>query len=164
MFVTIKYGAEEEKLVNPNCLSAVLLNHIRKTCGYENVVENLDLASESGEVMDLASKPKEYAKKFLESRATYILVKVMGDETDESSPSYIPLLDNAADKIKFSVTNPTFRQRAKAKGGKEPTVKEQKEEQAPPKINKMVNGKPEGTTATVTEKKAATTTQKTKGK
>ncbi|KAJ3326217.1 hypothetical protein HDV06_000093 [Boothiomyces sp. JEL0866] len=140
MFVTIKYGAEEEKIVNPNCLSAVLLNHIRKTCGYENVVENLDLASESGEVMDLASKPKEYAKKFLEARSTYILVKVIG------------------------VTNPTFRQRAKAKGGKEPTVKEQKEEQAVPKVNKTVNGKPEGAAATVTEKKANTTTQKTKGK
>ncbi|KAJ3274888.1 hypothetical protein HDV01_001763 [Terramyces sp. JEL0728] len=140
MFVTIKYGADEEKIVNPNCLSAVLLNHIRRSCGYENVIENLDLASESGEVMDLVSKPKEYAKKFLEARSTYILVKVIG------------------------VTNPTFRQRAKVKGGKEPAVKEQKEEQAAPKISKIVNGKPESTATTVTEKKAAATTQKSKGK
>lgn len=65
-------------MVNPNCLSAVLLNHIRKTCGFLEVQEHLDLASESGEVMDLASKPKEYAKKYLESRSTYILVKVIG--------------------------------------------------------------------------------------
>jgi hypothetical protein len=55
-----------------------MLSHIRKTCGYESVVENLDLASESGEVMDLTSKGKEYAKKYLELRATYILVKVVG--------------------------------------------------------------------------------------
>ena len=109
MFVTVKYGgkwkitvAEEEKIVNPNCLCAVLLNHIRKTCGYENIPENLDLALESGEVMDLASKPKEYAKKFLEPRNTYILVKVVGEETDDSTPTYLPLLDSATDKIKFS--------------------------------------------------------------
>ena len=94
-----------------------MLNHIRKTCGYEGVSENLDLASESGEVMDLSSKGREYAKKYLEPRASYILVKVVGgltcniikDETEENSPSYIPLLDNAAEKIKFSITNPTVR-------------------------------------------------------
>ncbi|KAI8898129.1 hypothetical protein BC833DRAFT_620582 [Globomyces pollinis-pini] len=118
MFITVKYGAEEEKIFNPNCLSAVLLNHIKHTCGFEN--EILDLASETGEVMDLA----KYAKKFLESRSSYILVKIIGDETEESSPTYIPLLDNALDKIKFSVTNPTFKQRAKAKGDKREPVKD----------------------------------------
>jgi hypothetical protein len=102
MFVTVKYGADEEKLMNPNVLCAVFLNHLRKTCGLDNVTENLDIASETGEVMDLSSKPKEYAKKFLEPRSTYILVKVIGEETEDASPTYIPLLDSAADKIKFA--------------------------------------------------------------
>lgn len=78
MFVTVKYGDNLEKLVNPNCLSAVLLSHLRKTCGFDSIPEHLDLASESGEVMDLANKSKEYAKKFLEPHTTYILVKVVG--------------------------------------------------------------------------------------
>ena len=71
-------AANEEKLVNPNCLSAVMLSHIKKTCGYSEITENIDLASEAGEVMDLVSKPREYAKKFLEPRTTYVLVKVTG--------------------------------------------------------------------------------------
>jgi hypothetical protein len=114
--------AEEEKIVNPNCLCAVLLNHIRKVCNLESIPENLDLASESGDVVDLVSKPKEYAKKYLEPRTVYILVKVIGDDTDDSNFTYVPMLDSAQDKIKFSgiiyltVTNPTFRQRAKVKG------------------------------------------------
>ncbi|KAJ3307099.1 hypothetical protein HDV03_002610 [Kappamyces sp. JEL0829] len=88
-----------------------MLSHIRKTCGFENVAENLDLASESGEVMDLASKGKEYARKYLEPRTSYILVKVIGDESEDSSPTYVPLLDNAAEKIKFSITNPNFKKK-----------------------------------------------------
>ncbi|KAI8923208.1 hypothetical protein BC831DRAFT_472347 [Entophlyctis helioformis] len=116
-FVVVKYGANEEKLVNPNCLCAVLLNHVKKTCGFTELIENIDLASESGEVMDLVSKPREYARKFLEPRSNYILVKVVGDESDESSPTYMPLLDQTGDKIKFSVTNPTFRLRTKGKAG-----------------------------------------------
>ncbi|KAG5462585.1 MAG: hypothetical protein BJ554DRAFT_4533, partial [Olpidium bornovanus] len=39
--------------------------------------EPLDLATESGEVVDLASKPREVAKKLLDPRATYILVKTV---------------------------------------------------------------------------------------
>jgi hypothetical protein len=80
----------------------VFLNHIRKTCGYDGIQETLDIASEAGEVMDLVSKPKEYAIKYLESRSTYIVVKVVGEDTEDASPTYVPLLDNATEKIKFS--------------------------------------------------------------
>nr|KAJ3423243.1 hypothetical protein HK105_007579 [Polyrhizophydium stewartii] len=90
-FVVVKFGANDEKLVNPNCLCAVLLNYVKKSCGFNELPENVDLASESGEVMDLVSKPREYARKFLEPRNSYILVKVLG------------------------VTNPTFRMRTKGK-------------------------------------------------
>ena len=100
-FIIVKYGSNEERLCNPNCLSVVLLSHVKKSCGFESLSENIDLATESGEVLDLISKPKEVAKKFLEARGTYILVKVVGDDVDESSPSFIPLLDSAIN-VKFS--------------------------------------------------------------
>ncbi|KAJ3291721.1 hypothetical protein HK104_005859 [Borealophlyctis nickersoniae] len=137
-FITVKYGANEDRLVNPNCLSSVLLHHIKRACGFDHLIENVDLASETGEVIDLASKPKEYAKKYVEGRASYILVKVIGenaalsllspfmtqahlnhtDETEDSSPTYVSLLEQTgAEKIKFSVLNPTQRQRNKAKAG-----------------------------------------------
>ena len=76
--------ANEERLLNPNCLNSVLLTHIRRTCGYSELAENIDLATENGEVMDLVSKPKDYAKKYLEPRTCYILVKVVGGKSSRS--------------------------------------------------------------------------------
>ncbi|KAJ3195538.1 hypothetical protein HK101_011828 [Irineochytrium annulatum] len=94
---------------------------MEKTCGFQDMVENVDLASETGEVVDLVSKPREYAKRYLEPRTNYILVKVIGEETEETSPTYVSLLDQVGDKIKFAVLNPTQRQRSKAKtGAREP--------------------------------------------
>ena len=99
-YITVKYGANEEKLVNPNCLSSVLLAHIKKSCGFESLLEPIDLASESGEVVDLNAKPREYAKKYLEGRGNYVLIKVVGDDTEESTPTFVSLLDQSG--LKFS--------------------------------------------------------------
>ena len=77
-FVIVKYGANDEKLFNANCMNSVFLSHIKRSCGYEDTVENVDLATENGEVMDLLSRPKEYAKRYLEPRAAYILLRVSG--------------------------------------------------------------------------------------
>jgi hypothetical protein len=92
----------EEKLFNPNCLSSVFLTHIKRSCGFEELLESVDLASENGEIMDLLNKPKEYAKKILEPRASYILLKVNDDQIDDSLPAYVPLVDpSLTDKIKL---------------------------------------------------------------
>ncbi|TPX65590.1 hypothetical protein SpCBS45565_g05057 [Spizellomyces sp. 'palustris'] len=113
-FISVKYGANEERLVNPNTLASVLLHHLKTSCGFSHLLENVDLASETGEVIDLQSKSKEYAKKYLDGRATYILVKVIGDETDESAPTYVSLLEQqGGEKLKFSAS----RQRTKPKAG-----------------------------------------------
>ncbi|KAJ3002061.1 hypothetical protein HKX48_002544 [Thoreauomyces humboldtii] len=77
-FITVKYGAGEERIANPNVLSSVLLHYLKSTCGYSDLSENVDLASETGEVIDLINKSKEYAKRFVDPRGTYILVKVTG--------------------------------------------------------------------------------------
>ncbi|KAJ3111769.1 hypothetical protein HDU96_005359 [Phlyctochytrium bullatum] len=116
-FIIVKHGANEEHIVNPNCLCSVLLSHIKKIGGFQDMPENIDLASETGEVVDLVSKPREYAKKYLEPRSNYIVVKVIGEETEDSSPTYVSLLDQVGDRIKFAVLNPTQRQRSKAKAG-----------------------------------------------
>lgn len=99
-FITVRYGQNEEKILNPNCLSSVLLSHIRKACGFETLLESIDLCSaESGEVVDLLSKPKEYAKKYLEPRGIYILIKVAGDDSEESTATFVSLLESSNIKI-----------------------------------------------------------------
>ncbi|KAJ3083457.1 hypothetical protein BCR33DRAFT_717478 [Rhizoclosmatium globosum] len=115
-FITVKYGAGSEKLVNPNCQTAVVLSYIKKTCGFSNLTTPIDLATENGEVVDLNSKTKEIAKKYLDDRKTYIPVKVIGEFSEETVPTYVPLLDLPADtKLKFSV--PEKIRAAKKKGG-----------------------------------------------
>ncbi|TPX56588.1 hypothetical protein PhCBS80983_g04443 [Powellomyces hirtus] len=113
-YITIKYGVNEERLANPNVLSSVLLHHLKTTCGFGDLTENVDLASETGEVIDLINKSKEYAKRFVDARGTYILVKAQGDDTDDTSPTYTSLLEQTGvEKLKFSVS----RQRNKIKAG-----------------------------------------------
>ena len=106
-FITVRYGQNEEKILNPNCLSAVLLSHIKKSCGFDTLVEPIDLCSaETGEVVDLISKPKEYAKKYLEPRGSYVLLKVIGDDSEESSSTFVSLLESS--NLKISSNFPTL--------------------------------------------------------
>lgn len=109
MHFVLKYGGisldnlvNEERVFNSNCQSQVLLSHIKKTTGHEFLTENIDLANEAGEVLDLASKGKEYAIKYLEPRSTLYLVKVVVDDED-GVISYVALQEEAArEKIKFA--------------------------------------------------------------
>jgi hypothetical protein len=104
-FITVRYGQNEEKLLNPNCISSVLLSYIKKNCGFEELAEPIDLCSaETGEVVDLISKPKEYAKKYLEPRGAYILLKVIGDDSEESTPTFVSLLESSNIKISTNST------------------------------------------------------------
>ncbi|KNE70050.1 hypothetical protein AMAG_15039 [Allomyces macrogynus ATCC 38327] len=93
-FFTVKYGDNDERLFNSNCLNTVLLGHIKAALKL-TFPEPVDLALDSGDVLDLASKPREYAKKYIEPRAVCTLLKVVQDE-DDGSTAYVPLLDNAA--------------------------------------------------------------------
>ncbi|KAJ3246405.1 hypothetical protein HDU78_007122 [Chytriomyces hyalinus] len=113
-FITVKYGANNEKLVNPDVQSAVLLTHIKNTCGFSSATYPIDLATETGEVIDLCSKSREYAKKYVEDRKAYIVVRVVGEVDAEEFTingansavvvSYQPLLDTLSDsKLKFYV-------------------------------------------------------------
>ena len=89
------------------------------------------------------------------------------DETEDSTPTYIPLLDNAAEKIKFSITNPNFRNRAnRQKGG--PQAEKGKEETesggkgAPPAVSSKINQKKEVPAKDAVQEKKATSSAKPK--
>jgi len=101
-YITVKYGDNIERIFNPNCVSSVLLSFIKISCGYDDDSIQIDLATESGEVLDLANHGKEYAKKYLDERRSYILVKIVEGE-DDSPITYSPLLNQLPEKMKFTV-------------------------------------------------------------
>jgi hypothetical protein len=77
--------AHEEKTFNPDCLNVLLLEHVKQSCGYEHLLEPIDLATETGEVLELQSKRREYAKKTVEDRGIYVLVKHVDGESQTLS-------------------------------------------------------------------------------
>ena len=99
-FFTVKVNLNEEYIFNSSCLSTVLLSHIKKTLGAEHTQTIIDLASENGDVVDLLSKGPQYAHKFIDTRSTYIVVRVVEDESDASTPIYTAFGD-FGDKTKF---------------------------------------------------------------
>ncbi|KAG4098692.1 hypothetical protein H8356DRAFT_990631 [Neocallimastix lanati (nom. inval.)] len=101
-YITVKYGDNSEKIFNPNCISSVLLSFIKISCGFDEEAYQVDLATESGEVVDLANHGKEYAKKYLDERRSYILVKIIEGEEDTPT-TYSPLLNQIPEKMKFTV-------------------------------------------------------------
>lgn len=78
----MNYLANEERIFNSNVLVPVLLMHVKQACGYAHLTDPVDIALESGEVVDLynvmRNGVKEYAKKFLEPRGyVWTLVSVV---------------------------------------------------------------------------------------
>ncbi|KAI9222450.1 hypothetical protein BC828DRAFT_26333 [Blastocladiella britannica] len=92
-FFTIKYGDNLERLFNCNCINTVLLGHI-KTALELDFPEQIDLFTDAGDMLDLHSKPKEYAKKYIEPRMVCTLVKIVKDE-DGGPTRFVPLSDSA---------------------------------------------------------------------
>ncbi|KAJ1499233.1 hypothetical protein HMI56_004506, partial [Coelomomyces lativittatus] len=90
-FFIVKLGDNEDRLFNTQCTNGVLLSHIKKSI---NVLDTIDLATETGEVLELLTKPKEYARKYIEPRSICTIVKVVQPENEEDEASYIPLFDH----------------------------------------------------------------------
>ncbi|ORX45792.1 hypothetical protein BCR36DRAFT_372577 [Piromyces finnis] len=121
-FITVKYGNNSEKIFNPNCVASVLLSFIKISCGFDEEKYQVDLATESGEVIDLANHGKEYAKKYLDERRAYILVKIIEGE-DDSPTTYSPLLEQIPEKMKFTVIS-SGKNRQKRAGNDSDTSKQ----------------------------------------
>jgi len=92
MFIKVLYGDNEEALFNPNCRTLLLLEHIKETVGYQPEID-IDLSDENGFIVHLLrSPPLQYASDVLESRRTFILVKVSKNE--DGTESVEPMLNN----------------------------------------------------------------------
>jgi hypothetical protein len=72
MMVTIRY-ADQSKLINLNCKSGVILEHIRK-CGNFDPALIIDLSDKDGNVRLMRQNLAVYANSFLTSGETYYLV------------------------------------------------------------------------------------------
>ncbi|XP_073255421.1 uncharacterized protein CXorf65 homolog isoform X2 [Porites lutea] len=75
MFITVRYGDCQEALFNPNCMTKVLLEDIKKRCrrGREEII---DLSDESGNLKNLLEHKSEYATEILKARHSFILIRV----------------------------------------------------------------------------------------
>ena len=57
------------------------MDYLNRSCNVGSPLipkDTLDLATDSGEVLDLPGRAREYARRYLEPRGTYYLVKVVG--------------------------------------------------------------------------------------
>jgi len=92
MFIKVLYGDNEEALFNPNCRTLLLLEHIKEKVGYLPETD-IDLSDENGFIVHLLrSPPLQYASDVLESRRTFILVKV--SKNDDGTELVEPMLKN----------------------------------------------------------------------
>ncbi|CAH1800020.1 unnamed protein product [Owenia fusiformis] len=91
MYITIKYGDNIQKVVNPNCGAKSLLEFIRKQCSC-NETDILDLVDETGVLKKLNEQPDtDNVKTILQSKAIYIPVLVLKGESEENK-EFVPLL------------------------------------------------------------------------
>lgn len=90
MFITVRFGDCQEALFNPNCLTKVLLEDIKKRCRRDRD-EVIDLSDESGNLKNLLEHKGDYATQHLKARHSFILIKVDRKEGEET---YTPLLND----------------------------------------------------------------------
>lgn len=90
MFITVRFGDCQEALFNPNCMTKVLLEDIKKRCRRDRE-EVIDLSDESGNLKNLLEHKGDYATQHLKARHSFILIKVDRKEGEET---YTPLLND----------------------------------------------------------------------
>ncbi|XP_073415305.1 uncharacterized protein C22orf15 homolog isoform X1 [Dendrobates tinctorius] len=94
MFITVKFGADHQILLNPNCKSINLTESLRERCQCGPEVA-IDLLDESGNLINLSDfeGSQDNATNYLKERQTYILVKIIRGEGSEPA-RYESLLEN----------------------------------------------------------------------
>ena len=73
----VKHGADQQDMFNADCWAIVLLDDIKERCGYGHIEEEIDLQREDGTRIELNTMGKASAIDTLESKGTYILVKLI---------------------------------------------------------------------------------------
>ncbi|XP_067406045.1 uncharacterized protein C22orf15 homolog [Emydura macquarii macquarii] len=95
MFITVRYGANCQEIVNLRCQVLSLTAHLKKKCQCRPE-DCIDLLDESGTLMNLnevEDPASELASKYLQERQHYILIRVIRGEGSESI-HYESLLEN----------------------------------------------------------------------
>ncbi|CAD5114904.1 DgyrCDS3937 [Dimorphilus gyrociliatus] len=90
MIITVKYGAKQEAVFNPECWNYTLLESIRDQCKCYDT--DIELSDPNGNVKHLRDNPYRYASEALDDREVCVLLKV--DCNQEGETSYQPLLDD----------------------------------------------------------------------
>ena len=141
MFITVRYGNNQQLLFNPLCRIANLLTDIKQRCALTQPIENIDLCDETGVAKELPLHFQAYGSKFLDSLGTFVVVerrKVLveippeqqtpdGEET-KTEIKFTSLLHEASKLIPgfvphTAVTKPlNAREGKKGRKGKEMTV------------------------------------------
>ncbi|XP_012935481.1 uncharacterized protein CXorf65 homolog [Aplysia californica] len=95
-FVVIKYGDDQEALINPFCSTYIFLDWIRRICNCGNDI-SIDLVDLEGQLRHLPVSTDEYATEYVTSRETYVVIRVER-QGDYGPNKYISLL-NDLDKL-----------------------------------------------------------------
>jgi len=83
MFIFVKYGHNEECMVNINCRIINLLRYLKNfpnTSGYD-----LDLADLTGDVKCLQDNRDKYASSLLKEKEKYVLLKIDSKRSRKNS-------------------------------------------------------------------------------
>ncbi|KAM4809246.1 uncharacterized protein C22orf15 homolog [Rhinophrynus dorsalis] len=94
MFITVKYGADNQIILNPNCKVVNLAEILKEKCQCGPEV-SLDLLDESGNLINLSDMEgsQDLATNYLRERQCYVLVRII--RGDGSEPArYESMLDN----------------------------------------------------------------------
>ncbi|XP_059177989.1 uncharacterized protein LOC131957283 [Physella acuta] len=91
-FIVIKYGDDQEALLNPRCPTHVLVDWIRRICECDGD-SILDLVDLEGQVKNLPATSDDYATNYVTGRETYVVIRV--EREGENGPNrYISLLNH----------------------------------------------------------------------
>ncbi|OCU01853.1 uncharacterized protein C22orf15 [Xenopus laevis] len=94
MFITVKFGADQQIILNPNSKVVNLVESLREKCQCGPEV-SLDLLDESGNLVNLSDLEgsQDIASNYMRERQCYVLVKII--RGDGSEPvRYESMLEN----------------------------------------------------------------------
>ncbi|XP_068098882.1 uncharacterized protein C22orf15 homolog isoform X1 [Hyperolius riggenbachi] len=130
MFITVKYGADNQIILNPNSKVVNLVDILRQKCQCGNEVA-IDLLDESGNLINLTDLEGSHdiATNYLKERQCYILVKIIREGTEPAR--YESMLENLwkrhpelAERLQ-KLSNPNVRDKGRSSVAKKPkAVKE----------------------------------------
>lgn len=91
-FIVIKYGDDQEAILNPLCSTYIFLEWIKRICHCDND-STLDLVDLEGQIRNLPPTTDDYASDYVTGRETYVVIRVER-QGDHGPHRYISLLNN----------------------------------------------------------------------